>query len=145
LKIVEKKDSLSSVEDYFNFITPDSTVHYLTWTTTFDIKGNQTSRVQQIYDRDEKTEYLTIYTDKGLEKTSTVKTNGKVKFETTNYYDKDNRLIKSIYQEQDYKTESYYFYNELNLESKSITTTFKKGKNPETETFISTYEFYTDK
>lgn len=142
LKITEKKDLSSSTEDYFNFITPDSTVHYLTWTTHFDLKGNETMRVQQF--RDEKTEYLTTHTNKGLEKTSTVKTNGKVNFEITNYYDEDSRLIKSIYKEHDYKTETDYFYNEINIESKSISTTFKKGQKPKTETFISTYEFYTD-
>jgi YD repeat-containing protein len=145
LKIVGKSNVSISTEDYYNFITPDSTVHYLTWSSKFDLKGNVTSRVQKFYDRDEKTEYITTYTDNNLEKTSTVKTNGKIKFETTNYYDKNNRLIKSIYKEQDYMTETVYFYNDINLESKSITTTLKKGQKPETEIFYSIYEFYADK
>ncbi len=145
LKIFETLNSSSSSEKYLRYINNDSTFHYLTWLTKFDLKGNETSRVQQFYDRDEKTEYITTYTDKGLEETSKVKTNGKVEFETTNFYDNDNRLVKSIYQEQDYRTVSEYFYGENNLESKSKATTYKKGQKPETETFISTYELYTDK
>lgn len=145
LKIIEFKNSSSSTEKYLRFIDFDSTFHYLTWKSTFDNNGNEISRIQEFYDRDSKTEYITTYTDTGLEKSSTVKSNGKVDFETFNYYNNDNRLIKSVYQQKDYKTETEYFYDNLGLESKSIVKTFEDGIETTTEIFLSIYEFYTDK
>lgn len=86
LKIIEFKNSSSSTEKYLRFIDFDLTFHYLTWKSTFDNNGNEISRIQELYDRDSKTEYITTYTDTGLVKSSTVKSNGKVVFEILNYY-----------------------------------------------------------
>jgi hypothetical protein len=143
-KMMKKKDITSSVEEYYNFIKPDSVVLYLTWSTKFDFNGNPVYKKQQFYDRKEKTEYLYTYIDCGFEKTATVKTNGKVEFETTNYYDKDNKIIRSRYKEKGYKTVTDYFYDVMNLESKEITRISKKGHKRVTETYISNYEFFTD-
>ncbi len=142
---IETLDSSSSIIKYLKYINDDSTFHYLTWMSTFDKNGNEVSRVQEFYDRDSKTEYYTTYSSEGLEKSSIVKSNGKVDFETLNFYDSNNRLMKSEYKQQDYRTETEYFYDKLGLEIKSITKTFEDEIETKTETYISIYEFYTDK